>query len=48
MFLISTNFGKMLHSYKIEFTHPITSKLLSYEINPPEEFEKALEKLREE
>jgi hypothetical protein len=26
----------------------ITSKLLSYEINPPEEFEKALEKLREE
>jgi hypothetical protein len=26
----------------------ITSKLLSYEINLPEEFEKALEKLREE
>ena len=44
----STDFGQMLHSYKIEFTHPITSKLLSYEINPPEEFEKALEKLREE
>ena len=43
-----TDFGQMLHSYKIEFTHPITSKLLSYEINPPEEFEKALEKLREE
>ena len=44
----STDFGQMLHSYKIEFIHPITSKLLSYEINPPEEFEKALEKLREE
>lgn len=40
----SDEFGQMLHSKKIELIHPITKKLLKYEVEPPKEF---LERLKE-
>ena len=45
---ICTSFGQMLHSYSINFVHPITGKTLSYTVDPPEEFQKYLEKIEEE
>ena len=42
----SDEFGQMLHSYSIEFTHPITNKLLNFKIDPPIEFKNKLEELR--
>ncbi|MFW6026815.1 MAG: RNA pseudouridine synthase, partial [Candidatus Woesearchaeota archaeon] len=36
----------MLHAYKIEFNHPITKKPLTFEVNPPESFQKSLTSLR--
>ena len=38
----ATPFGQMLHSYSIKFTHPITNKLISFEIPLPEEFNELL------
>lgn len=38
----SDEFGQMLHSKSIEFTHPVTKEQLSFEVDPPKEF---LEKL---
>lgn len=42
----SDEFGQMLHSYSIEFTHPVTHKLLKFEVDPPIEFKNKLEELR--
>ena len=42
----SDEFGQMLHSYSIEFIHPITQKELKYEVEPPIEFKTKLEELR--
>lgn len=43
-----SEFGQMLHSYSISFTHPRTEKKLSFEVEPPLEFQKKLEELRGE
>ena len=42
----NNDFGQYLHSYKIKFTHPITNKLLEYEVEVPKEFKEKLEELR--
>lgn len=39
---IINNFGQMLHSYSIKFTHPITNKEIKYICNPPKEFEEIM------
>lgn len=39
---VINDFGQMLHSYKLEFVHPITKKTLSFEQEPPLEFNKIL------
>ncbi len=41
----ATPFGQMLHSKSIEFIHPITGKLLHFEVDPPQEF---LERIKQE
>ncbi len=38
--------GQMLHSYKLEFVHPITKENMSLEAKLPEYFEDVLDKLR--
>lgn len=38
----------MLHSYKLEFTHPTTGKVLKLEAPLPEYFQDVLNKLDEE
>lgn len=38
--------GQMLHSFKLEFKHPTTNKIMCLEANLPEYFEEVLEKLR--
>ena len=38
----------MLHSYRLEFSHPITNEKLELEAKLPEYFEKVLEILRNE
>lgn len=43
---IINNFGQMLHSKSIKFTHPVTKKLLSFEVEPPKEFIEILEKFQ--
>lgn len=43
----ATEFGQMLHSYSIKLKHPRTGKELFYTIEPPKEFQKKLEELRE-
>lgn len=40
--------GQMLHSYRLEFKHPITQKQMKLEAKLPEYFEDVLEKLRKE
>lgn len=40
--------GQMLHSYRLEFSHPITHEKLQLEAKLPEYFEKVLEVLRTE
>lgn len=40
--------GQMLHSYKLEFNHPITGEKLSLEAKLPDYFEKVLDDLRKE
>ena len=42
----SDEFGQMLHSYSIEFIHPIAHKKLRFEVEPPIEFKNKLEELR--
>ncbi len=44
----STEFGQMLHSYSIFLKHPRTGKDLSFQVDPPKEFEDKLKELREE
>ena len=41
----SDDFGQMLHSKSIEFTHPITGEHIYFEKEPPKEFMKKLEEL---
>ena len=41
----SDDFGQMLHSKSIEFTHPITGEHIYFEKEPPKEFIKKLEEL---
>ena len=43
---IINGFGQMLHSCKIKFVHPITNKVLEYEVKPPKEFEEILNSFR--
>lgn len=40
--------GQMLHSFRLEFNHPITGKKMELEASLPEYFEEVLEKLRKE
>ena len=40
------DFGQYLHSYKIKFVHPITNKILEYEVDVPKEFNDKLNDLR--
>ena len=42
-----TDFGQMLHSYAIKFTHPRSGKELSFEVEAPKEFLEMLNELRE-
>lgn len=37
--------GQLLHSYKLEFTHPKTKKIMSFEIELPEYFKKIVDNL---
>lgn len=37
--------GQLLHSYKLEFTHPTTNKLMQFEIGLPEYFQNIIDKL---
>lgn len=34
----NSDFGQLLHSYKIHFPHPRTGKILEFQVEPPEEF----------
>ena len=43
---IINNFGQMLHSKSIRFTHPVTKELLSFEVEPPKEFIEILEEFQ--
>ena len=40
------DFGQMLHSYSIKFTHPVTKKELFFKIDPPKEFIKKLNEIK--
>ena len=40
---IINSFGQMLHSYSLNFVHPITKKALSFKQEPPKEFYEILE-----
>ena len=42
-----TEFGQMLHSYHIRFSHPRTGKEMEFEVDAPKEFLDKLEELRE-
>ena len=44
----SSDFGQMLHSYKLSFIHPITKKEIDLCVAPPKEFLDKLDSLREE
>lgn len=39
--------GQLLHSYKLEFTHPTTKKVMKFEINLPEYFQNIVDNLSE-
>lgn len=41
----STEFGQFLHSYKIDFIHPITQKEMSFEAPIPKEFQDFIDSL---
>lgn len=42
-----SDFGQLLHSYKIKFSHPRTGKIIEFEKEPPEEFQTILKNLTE-
>ena len=42
------DFGQMLHAKEIEFIHPTTKKLMKFECEIPNEFERILNKYKEE
>ena len=42
------SFGQMLHSYSIKLKHPRTGVELSYQVNPPKEFNDRLETIKGE
>ena len=42
-----TDFGQYLHSYSMEFTHPITGKKMYFECPLPKEFQDTLDSLEE-
>ena len=44
----ASSFGQMLHSKKIEFTHPVTKKKLEFESELPKEFNDKIEELENE
>lgn len=44
----STEFGQMLHSKSVRFTHPVTKEELFFEVEPPKEFLDTLELLKSE
>jgi 23S rRNA pseudouridine1911/1915/1917 synthase len=44
----SSDFGQMLHSYKLSFIHPITKKEIDLCVDPPKEFLDKLNSLKEE
>ena len=43
----STEFGQFLHSYSMEFNHPITNKKMYFECELPDEFKEKLNSLEE-
>lgn len=43
---IINDFGQMLHSYKIKFTHPVTKEVIELEQEPPKEFLEIVENFR--
>ena len=44
---IINDFGQMLHSYTLSFTHPITKENLAFKQDPPIEFNKIVDMFRE-
>lgn len=44
---IINSFGQMLHSYSLEFVHPITKEHLAFKQDPPSEFNKIIDMFRE-
>ena len=44
--IFNKEFGQMLHSKSIKFIHPVTEEKLSFEVDPPEEFYKILEEIK--
>ena len=44
----ATEFGQFLHSYKMDFNHPITGKKMHFECELPDEFKNFLDKLEQE
>ena len=40
--------GQMLHAYKLGFIHPKTGEYMEFIAEPPEQFERVLNKLRTE
>ena len=44
---IISDFGQMLHSYKLSFIHPITKEKLCFEKDPPQEFKEILASFRD-
>ncbi len=43
-----TDFGQFLHSHVLEFTHPVTGKVLTFEVPVPHEFQDFLDKIEED
>ena len=44
----TTDFGQFLHSYKMDFVHPITGKEMHFEAPLPDEFQKFIDELDKE
>ncbi len=42
----STDFGQFLHSYSMEFTHPITKEKMSFKVDLPDIFQEFLDNLK--
>ncbi len=42
----TNSFGQMLHAKKIGFIHPVTKKRLTFECDPPKEFDKIVEEYK--